>query len=77
MSEEQIKYQKHYIPLTRDELVERLHLALRPKRFNHVLRVEKTELNWQRLMVLIQKRQVLLDSVMIMQSNAPMMFLSK
>ncbi len=42
MSEEQIKYQKHYIPLTRDELVERLHLALRPKRFNHVLRVEKT-----------------------------------
>ena len=63
MSEEQIKYQKHYIPLTRDELVERLHLALRPKRFNHVLRVEKT--------------QVLLDSVMIMQSNARMMFLSK
>ena len=42
MSEEQIKYQKHYIPLTRDELIERLHLALRPKRFNHVLRVEKT-----------------------------------
>ena len=42
MSEEQIKYQKYYIPLTRDELVERLHLALRPKRFNHVLRVEKT-----------------------------------
>ena len=36
MSEEQIKYQKHYIPLTRDELIERLHLALRPKRFNHV-----------------------------------------
>ena len=42
MSEEIIKYQKHYIPLTRDELVERLHLALRPKRFHHVLRVEQT-----------------------------------
>lgn len=42
MSEELITYQKHYIPLTRDELVERLHHALRPKRFNHVLRVEQT-----------------------------------
>ncbi len=59
MSEEQIKYQKHYIPLTRDELVERLHLVLR------------------RLMELIQKRQVLLAFVMIMQNNVQMMFLSK
>lgn len=42
MNDEIKNYHKHYIPLSRDELVERLRLALRPKRFNHVLRVEKT-----------------------------------
>lgn len=42
MSKNSITYKKHYIPLTRDELVERLEKALRPKRFQHVLRVEQT-----------------------------------
>lgn len=41
MSKE-IKYKKNYIPLTRDELVARLKTVLRDKRFQHVLRVEKT-----------------------------------
>ena len=38
----EIKYQKHYLPLTRIELINRLKEALKPARFNHVLRVEQT-----------------------------------
>lgn len=38
----EISYQKNYVPLTRDELVDRLRKALREKRFHHVLRVEQT-----------------------------------
>lgn len=41
MSKELV-YQRHYIPLTRTELVERLRDALRDSRFHHVLRVEAT-----------------------------------
>ena len=40
----EIKYHKHYLPLRRPELVERLKAALKPARFEHVLRVEQTAL---------------------------------
>lgn len=39
---EEITYSQSYIPLTREQLVDRLARALRPKRFQHVLRVEQT-----------------------------------
>lgn len=48
MSEKELTYSHHYIPLTRPELVERLHQALKTKRFNHVLRVEKTAIELAR-----------------------------
>lgn len=38
----ELVYQHNYIPLTREELVERLRNALQESRFQHVLRVEKT-----------------------------------
>lgn len=42
MTSEIIDYRHHYVPLTRDQLVDRLHQALKEKRFHHVLRVEQT-----------------------------------
>lgn len=45
---EKITYTHHYIPLTRTELVARLHDALRDKRFQHVLRVEQTAIKLAR-----------------------------
>ncbi|MGM9892307.1 bis(5'-nucleosyl)-tetraphosphatase (symmetrical) YqeK [Limosilactobacillus sp.] len=39
---EEITYTHHYIPMTRDELVDHLREALKDKRFHHVLRVEQT-----------------------------------
>ena len=42
MNEETIEYTHHYIPLTHDQLVDRLRAALKLKRFHHVLRVEQT-----------------------------------
>lgn len=42
MTSEIIDYRHHYVPLTRDQLVDRLHQALKDKRFHHVLRVEQT-----------------------------------
>ena len=39
---EKLTYTHNYIPLSRDQLVERLRAALRDKRFEHVLRVEQT-----------------------------------
>lgn len=45
---EELTYSHHYIPLTRKELVERLHQALKSKRFNHVLRVEQTAIKLAR-----------------------------
>lgn len=38
----EITYQEHLLPLTRQELVDRLENALTKDRFNHVLRVEST-----------------------------------
>lgn len=38
----EIEYQEPLCPLSHEELVARLRAALRDKRFNHVLRVEKT-----------------------------------
>lgn len=38
----ELKYQENLLPLTRKELVEKLHQALRDQRFHHVLRVEQT-----------------------------------
>lgn len=39
---EELVYNKSYIPMTRSELIDRLKKALKNKRFQHVLRVEKT-----------------------------------
>lgn len=39
---DELIYQEHLIPMTRQELIEHLRDALRDKRFEHVLRVEKT-----------------------------------
>lgn len=49
MTEEIIKYSNHYIPLTRNALIERLQNSLRPKRFHHVLRVEQTAIQLAKL----------------------------
>ena len=48
MNEETIEYTHHYIPLTHDQLVDRLQAALKPKRFHHVLRVEQTAMELAR-----------------------------
>ncbi|MCH3923095.1 bis(5'-nucleosyl)-tetraphosphatase (symmetrical) YqeK [Limosilactobacillus sp.] len=45
MTSEIIDYRHHYVPLTRDQLVDRLHQALKEKRFHHVLRVEQTAIH--------------------------------
>ncbi len=42
MTKEIVEYRHHYIPMNRDQLVDRLRHALKEKRFNHVLRVEQT-----------------------------------
>jgi predicted HD superfamily hydrolase involved in NAD metabolism len=39
---EELVYNKSYIPMTRSELIDRLKKALKDKRFQHVLRVEET-----------------------------------
>lgn len=39
---EELVYNKNYIPMTRSELIDRLKKALKDKRFQHVLRVEET-----------------------------------
>ena len=39
---EELIYNKNYIPMTRSELIDRLKKALKDKRFQHVLRVEET-----------------------------------
>lgn len=39
---EELVYNKSYIPMTRSELINRLKKALKNRRFQHVLRVEKT-----------------------------------
>lgn len=38
---DQIQYHKHLIPLTREQLLDKLHAALSDSRFAHVKRVEK------------------------------------
>lgn len=40
--DKELIYSKNYIPLTRVELIDRLKKALKDKRFQHVLRVERT-----------------------------------
>lgn len=40
----EITYQKHYLPLSREELVAKVQAAVKPKRFAHILRVEETAL---------------------------------
>lgn len=47
MSEE-LTYRGHYVPMNRDQLVERLKAALKEKRFHHVLRVEQTAIKLAR-----------------------------
>lgn len=42
MTKETLTYQEHLLPLTREELVNKLDQALSESRFHHVLRVEKT-----------------------------------
>ncbi|WP_373841447.1 bis(5'-nucleosyl)-tetraphosphatase (symmetrical) YqeK [Limosilactobacillus sp.] len=42
MTKEIVEYRHHYVPMNRDQLVDRLRHALKEKRFNHVLRVEQT-----------------------------------
>ncbi|WP_267201922.1 bis(5'-nucleosyl)-tetraphosphatase (symmetrical) YqeK [Limosilactobacillus kribbianus] len=49
MTSEIIEYRHHYIPLTRDQLVDRLQQALKEKRFHHVLRVEQTAIHLAKL----------------------------
>ena len=39
---DELIYQEHLIPMTRQELIKHLRAALRDKRFEHVLRVEQT-----------------------------------
>lgn len=39
---EELVYNKSYIPMTQSELIDRLKKALKDKRFQHVLRVEET-----------------------------------
>lgn len=39
---EELIYNKSYIPMTRSELIDHLEKALKDKRFQHVLRVEET-----------------------------------
>lgn len=41
-NENELTYSQHLIPMTRQELIAHLRSALRDKRFEHVLRVEKT-----------------------------------
>lgn len=42
MTSSKISYQEHLLPLSREELIERLRNALSKSRFEHVCRVEKT-----------------------------------
>jgi predicted HD superfamily hydrolase involved in NAD metabolism len=45
MKNDQLKYQGHFVPYTRDELVAKLHSALTDSRFQHCLRVEQTAMD--------------------------------
>lgn len=45
MRNDQLTYQDHFVPYTRDELVRKLHAALTDHRFQHVLRVEQTAMD--------------------------------
>lgn len=45
MKNDQLIYQGHFVPYTRDELVGKLRAALSDHRFQHCLRVEQTAMD--------------------------------
>ncbi len=42
MKTDELVYKEHIVPYSREELINKLNVALRDKRFHHVLRVEQT-----------------------------------